>query len=194
LAIRCSSFLISHAPGEGSGAKMGGTYDYKSDALGIAWRNVFAIFSSVALLGQIKDFNVVTWQQDFANWIDAFRAFTQPIATYLFGWIALYFHFGFPAWMKDYIIVGLITAGASSRMTIAYGIKKWSILSTLQFIVVSMAAWPIIVIYIIFKYLLMDISNEEKRLFGIFTSVFAYFLLAIAINYAFVAGGAKIGG
>jgi hypothetical protein len=97
--------------------------------------------------------------------------------------------------MKDYLIVGLVTAGASFRMIVAYG--KWSTLTSLKFIIVSVAAWPLVVAYIVSKYFIEDPATEDretKRLFRIFVSVFGLFLALIALNYALLAGGMKSSG
>ena len=180
--------------GKALGAKMGGTYDDKSDALGVAWRTVTAVFGAVALLSQIKDFNIITWQENFANWIDAFRALTRPVATILFGWIPAYFHLSFPGWVKDYIVVGLVTLFASFRMAFAHGINKWPILVRFQIIFVSILAWPMLAFFIIYTYFFKNNTAEDRRLYRIFSSVFFYALLIMVLNYAFVAAGAKIGG
>ncbi len=163
---------------------------------GFVWRCVSTFFGAFALLGQIKDFNLVSWQENFAAWIDSFRALTHPVVTYLFGWIASYFGWSFPAWIKDYLIVGFVTAGASFRMIVAYG--KWSTLRSLKFIIESVAAWPLVVSFIVSKYFIEDPATEDeetRKLFRDFVSVFGLFLALIALNYALLlAGGMKSSG
>jgi hypothetical protein len=161
----------------------------ESDPLGVAVRQVLAIAGALGLLGLLKD--MMTWQHDIGMWIDAFRAFTRPIATFLFGWIPELFHLSFPAWAKDYLTVGVISAAAALR-TLIYkeGISlSLMIFAPVVFFLIYILAWPI---FLLANVLLYPTYGEQDRKFiRIFLSVYIYAAFVIALNYAFIAGGAN---
>jgi hypothetical protein len=166
----------------------------KSDPLGIAVRQLLAIAGAFSLIGLIKDF--LTWQHDLGLWIDAFRAFTRPIATFLFGWILALFHLSFPEWLKDYLTVGLISSAAFLCMIfyryIRYIFANESNIDVISRIFALLLAWPIAILT--FAVLYVTDSDENRKTTRIFASVYIYAFLIIALNYAFIAGGAETGG
>jgi hypothetical protein len=162
----------------------------KNDSLGVAWRNVLALFGAFALLGQIKDFNIITWQHDLAVWIEAFKAFSRPVATFLFGWIPALFHLDFPLWMKDYLTVGVITVSAVIREWITKnGGEAFDIVS-ICLLLLYLVTWPIVIVMVVVWYI-VTFDERERRYKRVFASVFVYAVLIIAINYAMIGGGAK---
>jgi hypothetical protein len=92
------------------------TTDEKNDPLGIAIRQFGAIGGAVSLVNLVKD--SLEWQHAIGKWLDAIRAFTRPVATFLFGWIPILLHLPFPGAVKDYLVVGVITALALFRALI----------------------------------------------------------------------------
>jgi hypothetical protein len=76
----------------------------------VDWLNTFR--DAVEYLKFLQEFK---WQHNILLALDAFRSFTRPIATLLFGWIPALLHWPFPGWAKDYLTVGAIVTSATIR-------------------------------------------------------------------------------
>lgn len=169
----------------------------KNDPLGIAVRQLLAIAGAFSLIGLIKD--MLTWQHDVGLWIDAFRAFTRPIVTFLFGWIPAIFNISFPGLAKDYLTVGLVCLSAFARSLIYQGASRkdigdiYDILGIAILVFVSILLWPIVLLLTPFWYFISSSDDNDRKAVRVFASVFIYFAVIIAINYGLVAGGARAG-
>jgi hypothetical protein len=72
-----------------------------------------AILGALGLLSLAED--LLQWQDQFQTWIDAWQAFSRPIAMFLFGWLANLSPWELPDWWMDYIAMGIIVSASSAR-------------------------------------------------------------------------------
>lgn len=166
----------------------------KSDPLGTAIRQFGAVAGAVSLLGLAKD--ALEWQHDIATWIDAFRHFTRPIATFLFGWIPAFFHWPFPGWVKDYLTVGIVSIGATIRSLTVDPPSREDRRSAFYFVVITPLIWPILTLMLIDYFFVIRKSEQgeqERKGALTFASTFVYAAIIILINYVLIFSGARTG-
>jgi hypothetical protein len=170
--------------------------DEGGDALGIAFRQFGALLGAVGLLSLLKD--ALEWQHNLALYLDAFRALTRPIATFLFGWIAELFHWSFPGWEKDYLTVGVITTFALLGTAFVRGlsindIRRPNIVSIVILGLLFVLVWPLGIAMFVVVYFDKDAPPRGKLAMRVFASVFVYAAIMIVVNYALIYGGARVG-
>lgn len=133
----------------------------EDDPLNAAWRHVSAMFAAFSLLGLLKHLNLLTWQKTVARWIDAFQAFTRPVATFLFGWLPALFGWQFPGWLKDYLVVGVIVFLALIRAYKAIDLRLTRMIGVIaKDLLICLLLWPVVVLR-----LLPPVLAMESRMF-----------------------------
>lgn len=73
-------------------------------------RQPFALLGAVGLVSMLK--SVITLHEDVVFVVEAYQTVTRPIWDYLLGWLGL----DLSPFMKDYLTVSAIFAGAVSRI------------------------------------------------------------------------------
>jgi hypothetical protein len=196
----------------------------ESSAVGFMLRQLGAIGGAITLLNLIRESaesmewlhrlrETLQWQHGLLEVLNAFRAFTRPVATFLFGWLPALIRLPFPGWVKDYLTVGVVTALALVRV-IAKLTGDWRrvIASILMRPMVYVAVfgvcfvfWPVFVIVALLFYVITSLPFFVKRaenkedftaLKGgseLFFSVYIYTAAIIIINYVFIFAGARVG-
>lgn len=145
-------------------------------------RTPFALLGAVGLLSLVRE--LLQWQEQFAYWIDAWRAVTRPVWDFLFGWILSYFDLPFPEWVKDYMSFAVISFGMSIRAqkngVFDYGGRS----EVLWTLFISFFLWPAMFLWAA----IMTVIKGVR--FSIYWETLIYALVIIAINYALIFGGA----
>jgi hypothetical protein len=181
----------------------------KRDPFGLAYRQVGAIFGAFGFLSLLKD--LLEWQRNIRVWLDAFRAFTRPIASFLFGWIPALIHLPFPGWAKDYLTVGTITALATMRgfgsldrlrkaheeskdspANLALGYLILVVVASIVLLFMATVGW-VVMFYTLLLYFTNRLGPAGNRSMRVFLSVYIYAAAIIVINYVFIAAGARTG-
>lgn len=145
-----------------------------------------AFAGAVSLLGLIRD--IGTWQEDIGLWVDVFRSFTRPVADFLFGWIAALFGWDFPNWLKDYLIVGIVSAGGMVRGNFARGDRDH-----ITAAIIGATLWPAAVVISLISLIWKSKSSIRGRKFAAaFASTFIYFAILLAINYGLIYSGSPV--
>jgi hypothetical protein len=170
----------------------------KPDPVGFTFRQLGSLAGAIALLNLLRDLvewnsylrDAAEWYPDFLMALDAFRAFTRPIAQFLFGWIPALFHLSLTGAAKDYLTVGTIVLSAYVR-TVAYADKiKLTPLEIMKFALPLIVLWPVwvIILGIMVPVMVLQLKNDEAaqdlRAVRVFMSVFAYTAVLIILNYA----------
>lgn len=147
---------------------------------------VLALAGAVSLLGLVRDVGV--WQEDIGLWIDAFRSFSRPVAELLFGWIASLFGWEFPDWLKDYLIVGIVSAGGGLRGNFARGDKDY-----ISSFIGDFLMWPIglgvSLSFIVFR---LSTSTLGRKYRAAYLSAFIYFAIILAVNFGLIISGSPV--
>jgi hypothetical protein len=177
-------------------------------------RQPMAILSAIGMLSLAED--LLQWQEQFQTWIDAWQAFSRPLALFLFGWLNNILPWALPYWWTEYVTMGMIICGIlvrawfflfgesyrqrrSNRLrenSIARNdvdidhIKSFSLISLffVLFVVPVVIFWPFA---LIFAFILISrdegLIDYSKDLINIFVESFVWAAVLIAINYALLA-------
>jgi hypothetical protein len=163
-------------------------------------RQPMAILGALGLLSLAED--LLQWQQQFQTWIDAWQAFSRPVAMFLFGWLIDLWPWELPEWTLDYLIVGSIVYASFVRTILFVSIPNslhekhipylyiwcFTIFGAFIFLPLISIAWPISVIW----YPIVLYSQKRQassKAAQIFMESLIWAAILIAINYAWIASG-----
>jgi hypothetical protein len=162
--------------------------DGGNDPLELSFRHFGALLGAVGLLSLLKD--AMEWQHNLALYLDAFRAFTRPIAGFLFGWIPAMFHLSLTGAAKDFLTVGLIVSSAYLRTAAHHDKNALRSVETLKYTALAFLIWPILVITMGIVVPLMALRGfddtgkaQSLRAARVFMSVFIYAAILIILNF-----------
>ncbi len=180
---------------------------------GLLSRAPFTILGMIGLFSIVGNF--MTLEENIYQTLEAWRSVTRPIWEFLLGWLFEWIGWEMPWWVKDYLTMGAIVAGAQGR-----GAKidpdwqdTWLFRSgTLIVLALMIPVWPLIFVSLFWSFKAMlrsarairlselaDVevdpeltaSNDRlKQRNMIFFETFIFAFILIAINYAFVFSGA----
>ncbi len=174
-------------------------------------RQPMAILGALGLLSLAED--LLQWQDQFQTWIDAWQAFSRPVAMFFFGWLIDLWPWNLPDWVLDYLIAGSIVAISLVRAQVIatysnyYSYLKLSKSSGLsfnrsmlnnfviaQFVFIALSPlvilfWPLSIIYCLYLYSFRAQNDFDKNALMVFFESFIWAALLIAINYAWLASG-----
>ena len=136
------------------------------------------------------------WQHTIAVVMQDFRAVTRPVVTVLFGWVPAIFHWKFPGWLKDYLVMGLISGPAGVRGLIAErevdgetsGFGLWIFMCLFFFLL-----WPVAIFgyFYIFFFDRANLAGQKGA--KVFFTVFLYALIILLVNLLAIHMGARTG-
>lgn len=106
-----------------------------------ALRQPFAVLGALGIISMIRD--LITLHGDILVLIHAYQSMTQPIWSFLFGWVFDWLQAPFPGWIKDYLTLGTIISGANARYKLAHGSSKSKEISNAPWYLLF---WPFILI------------------------------------------------
>lgn len=148
---------------------------------------------AVGLANMLRD--LLSWQDFFADILDAWDRIVRPLEAVLFGWIDPLLPFPAPSWLHDYLLLGLLFAGGALRgqFVSARRMKKmgtWDGQTGYGVVVAVFAAWPLFAL-LYGLYALAPRPRDDRRPWDRFDSFvfFApvlYFLFFVMANYAFL--------
>jgi hypothetical protein len=143
-----------------------------------ALRVLLALGGAFGLLGLVGEATRIHYA--IQSWLEAYQAVMRPLVGFLFGWIAAAFGTDFPDQLKDYVIVGLFTAGGIFRYYWYY--HRPVVLSKgIYTSVIAFFAWPVFFIYYAYTLTWTD-DVEERHAVSVALSSFVYFVLLILGN------------
>ncbi len=180
---------------------------------GLLSRAPFTILGMMGLFSIVGNF--MTIEENIYQTLEAWRSVTRPIWEFLLGWLFEWIGWEMPWWMKDYLTMGAIVAGAQGRGTkidLDWRDTWLFRIGTPLILALMIPVWPLIFVslYWSFKALLrsarairlseladvevdpeLTASNDRLKLRAmIFFETFIFAFILIAINYAFVFSGA----
>lgn len=136
-------------------------------------RQPFSILGAISVLSIVS--NLVTLSDDIVVLLDAWREIVRPVAEFLFGWVAEIFGFDLPVLAKDYLVVGLVSFGASIRQSLA-GFDDF--IEALPMAVAAVFAWPIVSVIMIFR--MLDFPEDGY----VFLETYVYALILLGLAFA----------
>lgn len=137
--------------------------------IGTILRQPLVFLGAIGVVSMLK--GLITIHEDILVLVQAYQAVTQPIWDFLLGWLFDLIGWRFPAWLKDYLTMGVISYSAFSRTKNkinTYNTRNYS--SAIISAISSIAIWPFHLLLYTFaflfspKYTVDQIKTKEKLL------------------------------
>lgn len=172
-------------------------------------RAPFVFLGVIGIFSIVGNFMIL--EEKIHHTLDAWRVFTRLIWDFLLGWLFEWIGWELPWWVKDYLTMATVTAGADMRSAYVrrkiIGVRGWNEeywhSNNLLTALFAGVIWPITILYYMFSYFrnlevpfalpelrTPEVRNIYKTESMTFFEVMICAVLMIAANYVFVISGA----